>query len=132
LHVRLLFTVGAADFTSDQRHRRQAGGLIKPAGKDNTFVQVPGFLCQDYEDGLGDFFGAMGVARMAQRDRVDLVDVPCNEQGKRFFGSVLHVFPQQRAVTEFLHPNLNAAEAGKVTVYLRSSAKSAGRGLGYD
>ena len=92
------------------------------------FAQVSGFLCQDYEDGLRDFFGAMGVARMAPCDRVDLVDVPRNEQGKRFFGSVLHVFPQQRGVTEFLHPYLNAAEAGKVTVYLRPSAKSVGRG----
>src|SRR5258708_3834537 len=57
----------------------------------------------------------MLIARMAPRDRIDLVDVPCDERGERFLGIALDIFAQQDAVIQFLHLRVNATDAGKVT-----------------
>ena len=69
----LLFAAGAADFAADESHRRQPRGFIQPAGEDDFPAEPPGFFGEDDEDGLGDFLGGMGVARVAQRDGIDLV-----------------------------------------------------------
>ena len=50
------------------------------------------FPRQDDEDGLRDFLGLMRIAGVAQRDRIDLVDVPRDERGKGLLGIVLDVF----------------------------------------
>jgi hypothetical protein len=43
--------------------------------------------------------------------------VPRDQRGKGFFGIAIRVFPQQCDVIPFLHPYLNAADEGKVTVF---------------
>ena len=65
----------------------------------------------------------MRVAGVAQRDRVDLVDVPSDERGKGFFGMVLDVIPQQGDVIQFLLLRLNAADWEKVTSFFRRNLK---------
>ena len=60
--------------------------------------QASGLLRQSNEDGLSDFFGLMRGARMARCYRIDLVDVPCAERGKRVFGVLIRVSLQQGIV----------------------------------
>jgi hypothetical protein len=57
----------------------------------------------------------MRIACLAQRDGIDLIDVPRNERGKSFLRAVLDVFLQQDAVVQFQHLQVNAADQGKVT-----------------
>ena len=69
LHVSLLFAARAADFAADERLRRQPRRLIKPTRKDNVPAQLPGFFRENDENGLGNFLGVMGIARLPQCDR---------------------------------------------------------------
>ena len=99
LHVGLLFAAGAADFAADKSHRRQPRGLIQPAGKDDALAQMPGFPRQNDEDGLGDFLGLMRIAGVAQRDGIDLVDVPRDERGKGVLGIALRRIRRNKAMS---------------------------------
>lgn len=77
------------------------------------------FVCfagQDDEDGLGDFFGLMRIAGMAQGDGVNPVDVPRDKRLKRRFGMAGGIFAQQSIVVQLAHLPLNAANPEKVTV----------------
>src|SRR6266478_7115523 len=66
----------------------------------------------------------MRIARVAQRDGIDLVDVPRDERGKSFLRAALDVFLQQNAVVQFQHLQVNAADQGKVTVSGRKKLSS--------
>ena len=123
LHIGLLFTAGAPDGAPDKRHRRQPRGLIQPAGENDSSVQMPGFSREDDEDGLRDFLGLMRIAGVAQRDRINLVDVPRDERGKGLLGIALDVFAQQGGVIQFLHLPLNAADSEKVTSIFQKNLK---------
>ena len=57
----------------------------------------------------------MRIARVAQRDGIDLIDVPRDKRGKSFLRAVLDVLLQQNAVVQFQHLQMNAAEQRKVT-----------------
>ena len=91
--------------------------MSKPKAKSDKemLAQLPGFFCQKDEDRLRDFLGLMRIARVAQRDGIDLIDVPRDERGKGFLRAVLDVFLQQNAVVQFQHLQVNAADEGKVT-----------------
>src|SRR5438093_4383455 len=66
----------------------------------------------------------MRIARVAQRDGIDLIDVPRDERGKSFLRAVLDVFLQQNAVVQFQHLQVNAADQGKVTASGRKKLSS--------
>ena len=65
--------------------------------------QLPGFARQNDENGLRDFLGMMRIADLPQRDRIDQIDVPRHQRGKRFVGIIFRISPQQRAVVRGLH-----------------------------
>src|SRR5213075_2615100 len=113
-----------ADFAANEGHRRQPRSSTQPTGEDDSFAQLPGFSCQKDEDRLRDFLGLMRIARVAQRDGIDLIDVPRNERGKSFLRAVLDVFLQQNAVVQFQHLQVNAADQGKVTASGRKKLSS--------
>src|SRR5881394_1265253 len=66
----------------------------------------------------------MRIARVAQRDGIDLIDVPRDERGKSFLRAVLDVFLQQNAVVQFQHLQVNAADQRKVTASGRKKLSS--------
>ena len=77
---------------------------------------------------MPDFLGRMRIACVAQRDRIDLVDMPRDECGKGFLGIALNVFAQQGGVIQFVHLHLNAADwenptafFGKIAVVAQAS-----------
>ena len=52
----------------------------------------------------------MRIARVAQRDGIDLINVPRDQRSKSFLRAVLDVFLQQSAVVQFQHLQVHAAD----------------------
>jgi hypothetical protein len=59
----------------------------------------------------------MRIPHLAQRHRIDFVDMPPYQGRKSLIRAALHVFLQQPAVIQFLHSPLNAAAPAKVTIF---------------
>lgn len=93
LHMSLLFAMGAADFAADVSHRREPRGFIEPAGQRCVSSQRLCLAHEDDEDRLRDFLGSVGVARVAQRDGIDLVHMARDERGKGGLGVLIGVLP---------------------------------------
>jgi hypothetical protein len=55
----------------------------------------------------------MRVANAPHRDGINQVDVPGNQRGKGFFGTVFRILPQQYAVIRWLHSAVSVRNLAK-------------------
>ena len=76
-------------------------------------------FCQNDENGPGDFLRLMRIAHLPHGDRINQIDVPRYQRGKRFFGIVFRILPQQRAVVRRLHSAKSVPNHQKPTNYLQ-------------
>jgi len=77
-------------------------------------AQAGGFAREDDKDRLGDFLGVGGNPGMAERRRINQVDMPPDQFGKGFLRALPLVIPQQ----------VHVAHIGQLTIYCRCEAKS--------
>lgn len=79
-------------------------------------------MLQDNKNCLRDFLSQVWSARVAQRNRVNPVDVPRDQSAKRVLRIVFNVCAQQGGVICFLHLPTNAANPEKRTDYFMGSS----------
>src|SRR5579862_4383316 len=65
LHVSLLLAVLAAGFAFAGGDGDKSRGAIEPAGQNGFGTEPRSFAGEDDEDGLGDFFGEFGAAKLS-------------------------------------------------------------------
>ena len=97
LHIGLLFTKLTAAFTAQETQRRQPRRFMQPAFQDGVRAQTGGFAREDDKDRLRDFLGVGGNPGMAERRRINQVDMVSNQFGKGFLRALPLVIPQQVA-----------------------------------
>jgi hypothetical protein len=71
-----------------------ARGFEQPAGEDGLIGNLPGFLRENDEHGLGDFLSQMRVAHLPQRRRIDEPGPAGHKFRKGGFAVVGRVFAQ--------------------------------------
>jgi hypothetical protein len=89
-------------FTSDKIIRHQPGGLKQPAGNRLVMAQLPGFVCQNDENGLRDFLRINWPANLSQGDRMNETDMACRQFGK---GLVRMLFRKLAEQSFIIHRN---------------------------
>ena len=115
LHAGLLLAADAPDFAAHIIGRCQPRRLEQPTGQHRPGIERTGFAGEDDENRLGDFLRLVMVAGVAQRRRINQVDMPPHERGKRLLGMTRRVFPQQFHVVHRRHLPINVRRKGKAT-----------------
>jgi len=114
LHIGLLFAPLPPPFTAEKTQSRPPRCFIEPGIEDGVRAQAGGFAREDDKDGLRDFLGVGGNPGMAERRRINQVDMPPDQFGKGFLRALPLVIPQQ----------VHVAHIGHLTIHCRWDPKS--------
>ncbi len=79
----LLFAGATAHIGANDFSREVLRCPMQPAGKDGAACEVPGILRQRHECVLGNVLREVRVANHAPRSRMDQINVPPHQFGKR-------------------------------------------------